>query len=58
MGAVMENPYEFIRSASEILKKKRNDKLDALFQEYMDAQEPDKKFFAMEKFIIVKMRMN
>jgi len=54
----MENPYEFIRSASEILKKKRNDKLDALFQEYMDAQEPDKKFFAMEKFIIVKMRMN
>lgn len=53
----MDNPYEFIRSAGLILQKRRNDKLDKLFNEYVEA-EPELKFFIMEKFIIEKMRMN
>ena len=53
----MENPYEFIRAANLVLHKRRNAKLDKLFNEYVEA-EPELKFFIMEKFIIEKMRMN
>lgn len=57
IGGNMENPYEFIRAASSILKRLHTPKLEKLFNDYVDA-ELDAKFGIVEKIIIEKMRMN
>lgn len=57
MGAVMENPYEFIRAAGCVIHRLHSDKLKKLFNDYVDA-ELDAKFGIVEKIIIEKMRMH
>lgn len=52
----MENPYEFIRAASQILPRLHNDKLEKLFNDYMEVEE-SMKFGLQEWIIIEKMRM-
>jgi len=53
----MENPYEFIRAASQILPRLHNDKLKKLFNDY-EKVEFEMKFGLQELIIIEKMRMN